>query len=392
MAPEQRQARHDLVGPPTDVYAIGAILDEMLIGRRAVSKMARTGPRLPSPHPPPDPFPGRSGPSSRNASNRSPRAATPMPPSSPPTCTASWNGGPRPRADGSRRAGSWPMRGRHSALAAMTALALAFLLAAVLFLGRRSIRTSRFPAEPVAPATPRRAAHRPDTGQRRRYADGLAAHRRPGTRRTSKVPRTVIGHGASRAGPLPARHGPEGDPRTVGMVLLPAACSTASGRRSPAIGAPSITWTTRPTARGWPPRARTVPASGTAATGARADSPRAFRLRQLGRVLAGWDGAGDGQRRPDRGASGAPPTAAACSARSDHPAQGRRRPVHAGRSPVDHRRPRWLRLDLGRHDRAPRSASTRPATSRIEGMDLSPDGSILATAASHEVTLWDFPS
>jgi eukaryotic-like serine/threonine-protein kinase len=33
MAPEQGQARHDLVGPPTDVYALGAILAEMLAGR-----------------------------------------------------------------------------------------------------------------------------------------------------------------------------------------------------------------------------------------------------------------------------------------------------------------------------------------------------------------------
>jgi WD40 repeat protein/tRNA A-37 threonylcarbamoyl transferase component Bud32 len=37
MAPEQRQARHDLIGPPTDVYAIGTILDEMLSGRRDVA-------------------------------------------------------------------------------------------------------------------------------------------------------------------------------------------------------------------------------------------------------------------------------------------------------------------------------------------------------------------
>ena len=35
MAPEQRQARHDLVGPPADVYALGAILAEMLDGRPA---------------------------------------------------------------------------------------------------------------------------------------------------------------------------------------------------------------------------------------------------------------------------------------------------------------------------------------------------------------------
>ena len=33
MAPEQSQARHELVGPPTDVYALGAILAEMLNAR-----------------------------------------------------------------------------------------------------------------------------------------------------------------------------------------------------------------------------------------------------------------------------------------------------------------------------------------------------------------------
>jgi eukaryotic-like serine/threonine-protein kinase len=43
MAPEQRAGRNDLVGPPTDVYAIGVILEEMLIGRRQASSGGSRG-------------------------------------------------------------------------------------------------------------------------------------------------------------------------------------------------------------------------------------------------------------------------------------------------------------------------------------------------------------
>lgn len=39
MAPEQKEARHDKVGPSTDVYAIGAILDELLGSRQSAPRM-----------------------------------------------------------------------------------------------------------------------------------------------------------------------------------------------------------------------------------------------------------------------------------------------------------------------------------------------------------------